>query len=311
MRKLKINFVDFWPGFDEKSNFFLDLLGDSATLSDSPELLFFGNFGKKHLKYNCFKVFFSSENERPNFFETDVALTFDYNSSPRHFRLPLYLLYMHRYKLLLNDKSLGIRKLDPVEWQKKKFCCMVVSNGNSRFRNSFYKFLADKENIDSGGRFLNNVGGPVNDKLDFIKDYKFVISFENSSFKGYTTEKILEPFMVNSIPIYWGNKAVDFDFNSNAYLQVRNKKDFESVYTKMKHLEHNPNEALKIVNSHKIDLLKEFYEFDKIKSFILESFYSKKILVSQIKFYRWVTFLRLKLKTINYWMKHYTVGHYR
>jgi hypothetical protein len=309
--KIQIKFVDFWSGFDETSNYFVHLLGDSVKLSETPEILFFSNFGNEHLKYSCFKIFFSSENERPNFFETDIALTFDYNASPRHFRLPLYLLYIHKYKLSLHDKRFGIKLLGLDEWQKKKFCCMVVSNGNSKMRNSFYKFLAKKESIDSGGKFLNNVGGPVKDKLDFIKDYKFVISFENSSYKGYTTEKILEPFLVNSIPIYWGNKSVDLDFNSKAFLNVGKNKDFESVYAKMKFLENNPVEALKIINADKISLLQEFYEPDKIKFFIINSFYSKSKIVSQFRIYKWISFLNLKLKTIKYWTKHFTVGNYR
>ena len=78
--------------------------------------------------------------------------------------------------------------------------------------------MSSKEKVDSGGKFLNNVGGPVTDKLSFIKDYKFVISFENSSYPGYTTEKILEPMLVNSIPVYWGNPLVYNDFNYRTYI---------------------------------------------------------------------------------------------
>ena len=37
------------------------------------------------------------------------------------------------------------------------------------------------------------------------------IAFENSSFPGYTTEKIFEPMLEGSIPIYWGNPRVDED----------------------------------------------------------------------------------------------------
>ena len=35
---------------------------------------------------------------------------------------------------------------------------------------------------------------------------------------GYTTEKIYEPMMALSIPIYWGNSEVYKDFNTNSFI---------------------------------------------------------------------------------------------
>ena len=69
----------------------------------------------------------------------------------------------------------------------------------------FFVKLSKYKQVDSGGRTLNNIGGPVEDKMEFIKDYRFVISFENAEYPGYTTEKIIQPMFVDSIPIYWGN----------------------------------------------------------------------------------------------------------
>ncbi len=309
--KIKIKFVDFWPGFDETNNFFTAILSDSVELSDFPEMLFFSNFGAEHRKFDCFKVFFSSENERPCFFETDIALTFDYNSNSKHFRLPLYLLYMHKYNLALSDKKLGINSVDADDWGSRNFCCMVVSNGKSKMRNSFYKFLSQKERIDSGGIYLNNVGGPVADKLEFIKNYKFVISFENSSYQGYTTEKILEPFIMNCIPVYWGNKRVYLDFNSNSFLNVRGKRDFERTYAQMKHLEKNIDEAILMINNDKINDEREFYDLQKIKSFILNKYITTKKNLLNSLFSKLISHLLNKVKTIKYWIVEFTNSNYR
>lgn len=309
--KVQIKFVDFWPGFDPSNNFFVDLLGSSIELSDEPELIIFSNFGQEHLKYACFKVFFSAENERPNFFETDIALTFDYIRSKRHFRLPLFLIYIKKYNLLIDDEGLGIEPVNHEEWLKRDFCCMVVSNGNAKMRNSFYNFLCKKEKIASGGRYLNNVGGAVDDKLEFIKNYKFVISFENSKFDGYTTEKILEPFVVNSIPVYWGNRLISFDFNLSSFLYVRGKRDFERVYLKMKQLEKNIEAASLMIDSKKIVLNQEYYDLEKLRLFILESYSSTRTNVSQKFIYRIITHFFWLFKTLKYWLKHYTVGNFR
>ena len=48
------------------------------------------------------------------------------------------------------------------------------------------------------------------------------MAFENSmSFNGnigYTTEKIYEPMIALSIPIYWGNPQINKDFNSKSFI---------------------------------------------------------------------------------------------
>ena len=54
--------------------------------------------------------------------------------------------------------------------------------------------------------------------MEFLKKYKFTIAFENESFPGYTTEKIFEPMLVNSIPIYWGNPEIHRDFNTESFI---------------------------------------------------------------------------------------------
>jgi len=76
---------------------------------------------------------------------------------------------------------------------------------------------------------MNNVGGRVGDKLEFLKGYKFTIAFENSSFPGYTTEKIAEAFTANTIPIYWGNPLVGRDFNPESFINCHNFDSFDKV----------------------------------------------------------------------------------
>ena len=85
---------------------------------------------------------------------------------------------------------------------------MLVSNPNAKEGIDFFNALSVVKHVDSGGRHLNKIGYSVDNKMEFIKDYKFVIAFENSSYPGYTTEKILEPLVAGCIPVYWGSPAV-------------------------------------------------------------------------------------------------------
>ena len=42
------------------------------------------------------------------------------------------------------------------------------------------------------------------DAVDIYSDYAFVIAFENVQEDGYFTEKIVNPMLAGSVPIYWG-----------------------------------------------------------------------------------------------------------
>lgn len=221
MSDIKINFVDFWTGFDKSNNYFFNLLSKKYTIiiDENPDLLFYSCFGEDYLKYDCARIFYTGENIKPDYLGCDFAFSFQYDYHKKHFRLPLYSLYIDHHNMLNSLQTIE-NKAKAIEiWKNKsKFCCMVVSNPNCPERIAFFHTLNKVKQVDSGGSVLNNVGGRVTNKIDFIKDYKFVISFENSSNDGYTTEKILEPISTNCIPIYWGNKLVDKDFNEKRFI---------------------------------------------------------------------------------------------
>lgn len=57
-------------------------------------------------------------------------------------------------------------------------------------------------------------------KRDFLAAYKFTIAFENSRAPGYYTEKILDPMLAGSIPVYWGDPGIASHFNPRSFLSV-------------------------------------------------------------------------------------------
>lgn len=224
--KLKIQFTDFWPDFNREENLFINLLKNDyeVELSDKPDILFYSVYDFNFINYNCPKIYYTAENTRPNFRECDFAISFDYDPyKGRNLRMPLY-----RWRGDLKNLCLE-KNPETIASQKSKFACMVVSNGACKERNRFFELLSQYKKVDSGGRYLNNIGGPVADKIAFIKDYKFVLSFENSSYPGYTTEKIVEPMIVNSLPVYWGNPEIQRDFNPASFINVHDYPSFEEA----------------------------------------------------------------------------------
>jgi len=240
MRPLLIAFSDFifWENkrdrmasFDPNNNFFTRMLALKYDVRVVPmmqaEVLIYSSFGKKHREFVGKKIFYTSENVLPDFDECDYAITFCHlPNEPRHLRLPQYIHYIQKPSELI--KGPDFIPTDILK-QKDKFCNFVVSNPRGPERNKFFKMLNRRKAIDSGGRHFNNLGKVVSDKLSFIKDYKFTLAFENSSSSGYTTEKLIEPMLAKSLPIYWGNPEVARDFNPRSFINVSDFSSFETA----------------------------------------------------------------------------------
>ena len=243
METLKINFGYFWKDFDKKDNYFTRLLSKryKVVVTDDPDFYFFThsyyNGKRDYLKYNCHRIFFGWENIRADWNICDYVFDSDfYLNNPRHKRYPMWVSY--GLDQLCKPKNIGEFQ------QKEKFCCMLVSNPKAKERIDFFHQLSQYKKVDSGGRYLNNIGHSVENKMEFIKDYKFVISFENSSYPGYTTEKLIEPMFVNTIPIYWGNSRVGEDFNTRSFVNVNDFKCYDEAIKYIIELDTNEGKHL-------------------------------------------------------------------
>jgi len=181
---------------------------------------------------NFVKIFYTPENLRPPMNHCDWAFGFDYEErvkNPRYMRLPNYVR-LGACKNLIKGKV----NVEAIMKRKTKFCAFVFSH-NVPLRNKFFDMLSKYKKIDAPGACRRNckIIGPYSnpqqsrksykrytEKLHFLSQYKFTIAFENSSFPGYTTEKIYHPMQVNSIPIYWGNPQIHRDFNPKSFVSA-------------------------------------------------------------------------------------------
>jgi len=243
-KKIKINFSDFWhPNTPEEihnNNLFKILTKRfDLELSEDPDFLIYSCFGKIFLKYKCVRIFYTGENVRPNFKECDYAFSFDYPVTERNYRLPLYKLYKE-FEELKKRKDIS-----EIKAEKKGFCNFIYSKKRAKERIEFYHKLQKYKKIDSGGKVLNNIGYLVNNKIEFLCQYKFTIAFENSSYPGYTTEKILHAFAANTIPIYWGNPLIERDFNPKSFINCHDYDSFDEVIEKIIEVDNNDDLFIK------------------------------------------------------------------
>lgn len=232
-----------WSGFDFQNNYFTIHLSRhfNIEINSQPDFLIHSVFGKNFLRYNCFRICISGENTRPDFTRSDFYIGFDFNENPDYLRWPLFLMGRYMPEYLLKEKD-----ADLLFAQKKRFCSFIVSNGQAKERIGFFEKLNEYKKVDSGGKFLNNIGSPVTDKIEYLKESKFNIAFENTSSPGYTTEKIFDAFFAGCVPIYWGNPRIGEDFNEKAFINAHNFQTTEELIKYIRYLDEN-EEAYKAV----------------------------------------------------------------
>lgn len=252
MKTLRLGFADT---FSTAESFFMKALSGRFYVirdDENPEYLIYGEgvYGRNHLRYtNVKKIFYTGENVRPPLGtprECDFAMTFDHVNSPRHYRLPLYVIDM--WGAVAEGWTDDYYWFAPevvdyeVVYDNRKFCSFVVSNPNQPMRNAAFEFISKYKHVDSGGPHLNNIGhvlprDRLEYKLDFLNKYRFNICFENGSYPGYVTEKILNAFQVKTMPIYWGSPTVDRDFNPKSFINASDHGNFENLVKYVAHLD--------------------------------------------------------------------------
>lgn len=68
-----------------------------------------------------------------------------------------------------------------------------------------------------------------NDKLATIANYKFALCFENLSFPGYVTEKIIDCLVSRVVPIYWGAPDIQEFIPEMCFIDARKFKSLQEL----------------------------------------------------------------------------------
>ena len=251
---MKISYINFWPqSYDIDfwlSNFCKHIFEENIELvhySKSPDILFCSCFGPmsniKKTKAKI-KVFFTGENVDRDVYneysnekimkETfNLRLAFHFNDIKNNkLRLPLWLTF---YNFFTMNKSDNFQTHIVIQrhknMQNKTFLgSLVCRHDRGRQRMKIMDELIKYGHVASAGKFNNNSGriiGPTwNDKLNFLKPSIFNICPENSSRRGYCTEKLFHAFEAGCIPLYWGNDFPEKDLiEKDSYIFVNMEND--------------------------------------------------------------------------------------
>lgn len=218
-----------------------DVIRDDA----NPNILIFGdeNFGNRNEQYDhtrVFKVFMTGENRRFWNYKCHAGITFDHIDEPVHYRLPLYIHEM--FSMTVEQGMPGFDKLSEPR-EKTGFASFVVGNPHSEPRNRLFYLINNYKKVDSAGPHLNNIGHVIDRstaaKIEFLRSRKFHLAFENSSYAGYVTEKILHGFYARTVPIYWGSTTLSEDFNPKAVINWHDYRDDKKFLERIIEVDNN------------------------------------------------------------------------
>lgn len=285
-KNIKIAFVDFASDFDVNNNDFTSILSERYNViidQKNPDYLFYANFGDHYLDYDCIRIFYTGECIAPDFNLCDYAMAFERMSfGDRYLRMPLYRLFQYRKQY---DKLFEREEIEVVD-SNKQFCSFVVSNCFAEdIRSKMFKALSLYKQVSSGGRYMNNVGGPIKDKFEFQTKHKFAIAFENQQHDGYATEKLVDALAARTVPIYVGDPNIHLDFNEKSFINGNRYNSLEQLVERVKEIDQNDELYLQILNANPILVDKQ--DDKDLRTFLFNIFdqeYSKAKRRSQMHF---------------------------
>lgn len=269
-KTLRLKFTGFAPYHDPRRQAYYRFLSERYNLveCEDPDYVIDGGEGFHHLWYDGIKILINSENFVPDFNHYDYAiggteLTF----ADRYTRVPWFAFYPEFKQLADRPRR------DDHLLLNRGFCSFVVSNllFGDPMRKLFFDRLSRYKPVASGGKLLNNVGGPVADKLAFCRGYKFNIAFENSSMPGYTTEKIMEAYAAHTLPIYYGNPTVETDFLPSSMVRVSGPDDIERAVEEIIRLDQDDEAYLERVSAPCLTRPIDFWE-SRVNDFLAHVF---------------------------------------
>jgi len=166
--------------------------------------------------------------------------------------VPLHIPYIYTNNFLPSLEKQKKRESVP-----QNDVLVVISNPNGPQRNKFLLALEKKMKVTYAGRYKNNIGQLLPwdynkpEFKNFVSQFKFIISMENTKYETGVTEKITHGMLSQTIPVYWGSPSVHDYFNKERFLNLEKADDIsiDNVINKMIELKNDNKKWLDMVNN--------------------------------------------------------------
>lgn len=194
--------------------------------SSQPDFIVFGPYGNDiPNKGNYTRIGYFCENIKPDFNCCEWAFGIPREETINQINYQRIQWHNFDPQLLIKPATADTESLLK---GKTKFCNFLYSNPVP-YREAFFKQLSKYKKIDAPGNSMNNMpkidhlhlGNKWGIKRSFLQQYKFTIAFENDLFPGYQTEKLYDPMLAGSIPVYFGDPCIGDIFNTKSFVDAR------------------------------------------------------------------------------------------
>ncbi len=256
MKTVKIKFVGYWKGFDYERTVLYKILCKhyNVDVSESPDYVICSCFGDpyEYCKYPQVRIMYVGENYIPDFNLVDYGIcNYPVTFLDRAFYFPFCIdEFGHCESLAGKGRSYA----ETILAEKDLFCNFIAGHESEfNIRGDFFKKLNQYRRVESAGKYLNNMpnGQTVNwdddSKYSLQKRCKFTLCFESTKHEGFITEKIVDAFMADTIPIYYGSDSVKEIFNPKAFINVADFASFEEAIDRIIEIDQNNDAYLAIL----------------------------------------------------------------
>lgn len=171
------------------------------------------------------KLFYTQENTHvaesywqqfENIWEKESSLSlscgFDYGEHPKYLRFPYWLAAIFGSTGTLQEIADFVAKHNITDLSERtKDCAFVCKRDYFGDRAQIADMVAQVMPMSYPSDFRHNDddmrGKFGDDKIAYLRQFKFNLCPENSNNRGYVTEKIFEAIKAGCVPIYWGNEG--------------------------------------------------------------------------------------------------------
>ena len=258
MKTVKLNYSGIADDFNPEQNLIYDILkinGYDVRICDDPDYVIC-DFSSENVYEYCKKpqvrIMYSGENYIPDFNLIDYAISpYPVQFGDRAFHLPACVWPRDHWQALpQKDRNYSSDILN----QKPYFANFIVGHESEfNIRGDFFKKLCQYKRVESAGTYLNNMpGGQLVDwqdgsKTELQRKCKFTLCFESTCHYGFVTEKIMDAFYADTIPVYYGSPTVTDIFNRDAFINCGDYPSFDAAIERIRELDQDDEQYLQML----------------------------------------------------------------
>lgn len=212
-----------WSSDNLENNWFVKFLRHNFP-DNKEKINFFGPLGSPFFICNKFegkKIFYTAEDVEHKFTKlnlyygdyrlkyVDFAMGFGEHDGEKYLRFPYWIVTTFNPCSTEDDIIRRIKEINSSKYDKFDECVLINKHDKKGTRNMIYRDIKQVLNVKLAGAWKNNTDELWtkynNDKMLYLKRFKFNICPENDNTQYYVTEKLFDAFVCGCIPLYYGS----------------------------------------------------------------------------------------------------------